>query len=420
MRDRALQIGLFGTFDLENYGDLLFPLIAEAELRERLGTVTLHRFSYNARTPPDWPYTVTSLTELPRMGSHLDGVLIGGGFIVRFGKTIADGYGPPTPAIHHPTGYWLTPALIALQHGIPLMWNAPSVDCNYIPGWADPLLQLTIAHSRYIAVRDEASQAALARFVEKEPIVLMPDTAFGVARFLDDRCPSVEFNRLRQASGLNGPYIVVQAIHGLDSFLGFVKNHAHLLRDFRFVALPIGPVLGDHEAILEDHLPGLIRLPVWPHPLLLAEVISQAAAVVGESYHLAVTALAFGVPVFCSADLTAGKYTGLAGFETIYPLPKETETDPLWFVTCIGKTAPTPAALAAREQLTQHWDRIATEINKGSTGTQRAVSEFMQSLPGLFESVASAELKSFLTSPSWKVTAPARFVMRNLKRLVRK
>ena len=91
MRDRALQIGLFGTFDLENYGDLLFPLIAEAELRERLGTVTLHRFSYNARTPPDWPYTITSLTELPRMGGHLDGVLIGGGFIVRFGKTIVDG-----------------------------------------------------------------------------------------------------------------------------------------------------------------------------------------------------------------------------------------------------------------------------------------------------------------------------------------
>ena len=420
MRDRALQIGLFGTFDVENYGDLLFPLIAEAELRERLEAVTLHRFSYNARTPPDWPYTVTSLTELPRMGGHLDGVLIGGGFIVRFGKTIVDGYGPPTPAIHHPTGYWLTPALLALQHGIPLIWNAPSVDCNYIPGWADPLLQLAIAHSRYIAVRDQASQSALARFVEKEPIALMPDTAFGISRLLDDRFPSVEFNRLRQASGLNGPYIVVQAIRGLDSFLRFVKKHSDLLRDFRMVALPIGPVLGDHEAILQDAMPGFLRLRVWPHPLLLAEVISQAAAVVGESYHLAVTTLTFGVPVFCSADLSDGKYTGLAGFETIYPLPKETDTDPLWFVTRLGKTAPTPAALAARDQLALHWDRIAVEIDKGSTGTQRAVSEFLQSLPGLLESVQSAELRRVLTSPSWKVTAPARFVMRNLKRLVRK
>ena len=161
MRDREWQIGLCGTFDVENYGDLLFPLIAEAELTERLGTVKLHRFSYHARTPPNWPYTVTSVTEFPRMAAILDGVLIGGGFIIRFDKEVAPGYSPPTPEIHHPTGYWLTPALIALQHGIPLIWNVPGMDCNDIPGWAEPLMQLALAHSRYIRVRDEPSRAAL-------------------------------------------------------------------------------------------------------------------------------------------------------------------------------------------------------------------------------------------------------------------
>jgi lipopolysaccharide transport system ATP-binding protein len=420
-----LQIALFGTFDVENYGDLLFPLIAEAELTQRLGAVKVHRFSYHARTTLDWPYTVTSLTELPRMAGELDGVLIGGGFIIRFDKDVAPGYRPPTPAIHHPTGYWLTPALIALQHGIPLIWNAPGMDCNEIPAWADPLMQLALAHSRYITVRDEPSQAALARFVNKEPIAVMPDTAFGISRLLDERQPSVELNRLREASGLSGQYIVVQAAPGLDSFLSFVRRHSHLLRDFRFLALPIGPVLGDHEAILEDVLPDLIRLPVWPHPLLLTELISQAAAVVGQSYHLAITALAFGVPVFSSADLTVGKYTALSGFETIYPLPKETDTDPLWFVTRLGKTTPTRAALAARDQLAQHWDRVAAVIDDGSTDTQCAVSEFLQSLPNLLELAAGweaqgEELRRVLTSPSWKVTAPARFVMRNLKLLVRK
>src|SRR5437868_3713816 len=99
-RDRDWQIGLFGTFDVENYGDLLFPLIAEAELTERLGAVKIHPFSYHAKTPPDWPYTVISLTELPHMVDGLDGVLIGGGFLIRFDKDVAPGYGPPTP-IHH-------------------------------------------------------------------------------------------------------------------------------------------------------------------------------------------------------------------------------------------------------------------------------------------------------------------------------
>jgi len=452
MRDRALQIGLFGTFDLENYGDLLFPLVAEAELTERLGRVKVHRFSYNAKSTPDWPYVVTSLTELPRIAGDLDGVLIGGGFIIRFDKDVAPGYGPPTPAIHHPTGYWLTPALVALQRGIPLIWNAPGMHCNEIPTWAEPLMQVVFANSGYIVVRDEPSQEALARFVDHGEASVMPDTGFGISRLLDQREPSAEFNRLRETtSGLTGPYIVVQAIRGLDGFVNFVKKHRRLLRDFRFLELPIGPVLDDHEGVLGRDLPGLIRLHGWPHPLLLGELISHSAAVVGHSYHLAITALACGVPVFSSADLSVGKYTALSRFETIYSLPDAAKTDPAWFRTRVGKTTPTPAARAAAEQLAQHWDRVSAVLQNGSTGTQRAVSQFLQSLPGLLEAAptrgevapeasarriaelsrlldgARAEIRArddriatLLKSPSWKVTAPARFVTRNLKRLVRK
>ncbi len=53
MRESNWQVASFGTFDVENYGDLLFLLIAEAELSERLGSVKLHRFSYNAKEPPE-------------------------------------------------------------------------------------------------------------------------------------------------------------------------------------------------------------------------------------------------------------------------------------------------------------------------------------------------------------------------------
>jgi lipopolysaccharide transport system ATP-binding protein len=480
MRDRDWQIGLFGTFDVENYGDLLFPLIAEAELTKRLGSVNLHPFSYHARTPPDWPYTVESLTELPRMAPCLDGALIGGGFIIRFDKEVALGYAPPTPAIHHPTGYWLTPALIALQHGIPLIWNAPGMHCNDIPTWAQPLMKLVFELSRYIAVRDQPSQTALERFVDKVQIAVVPDTAFGVSLLVDDRRVSDELSRLRGASGLADRYIVVQAIGGLEPFLRFVRNHSDRLRDYQLVALPIGPVLGDHEAILGDDLPGLVRLPVWPHPLLLAELIRGAAAVVGHSYHLAISALAFGVPVFSSADLSVGKYTSWSGFETIFPLPNETETDAHLFITRLGRTAPSEAARTALNHLGHHWDRIAAIIREGATDTGPALDRFWQSLPGALETEATRqddavkaaeaqsaerqrrideltnllvktsesqnaerqrridELSKLLAlarveiagrderiarlydSPSWRVTEPARYLMRALKRLMGK
>jgi lipopolysaccharide transport system ATP-binding protein len=384
MKNHEWQIGVIGTFDVENYGDLLFPLVAEAELSARLGQIKLHCFSYHTKTPSRWPYAVTSVTELPQMIDHLDAMLIGGGFLIRFDKEVAPGYAPPRPTIHHPTGYWLTPALLALQHNVPLIWNAPGMHCNQIPVWANPLMELAFTHSSYIAVRDKLSQAALSPFNGKKEIAVVPDTAFGITRLFNEQL-SVEFHHLRQQSGLTGPYIIIQSALGLDNFLSFIKKHRQRLQNFQFLALPIGPVLHDHVAILGADLPGLVRLMDWPHPLLLAKLISQAEAVVGHSYHLAITALASGVPAFTLQDLSTGKYSALSGFGTIFQLAKLGEPDIDWFLARIGKTAPSIAACATLEQLAQHWDSVTAAIRAGSTTTGVWLNRFWQTLPRLLE-----------------------------------
>lgn len=388
MNDREWQIGVVGTFDLENYGDLLFPLIAEAELTERLGSVKLHRFSYHARTPPGWPYEVTPVAELASRTLPLDGLLVGGGFLIRFDKTVAPGYGPPTSAIHHPTGYWLTPALVALQRGIPVVWNAPGMHRNEIPAWAEPLLKLALDLSGRVAVRDAPSQAALARFTDAGRIAVVPDTAFGLPRLLAETSSS-ELVRLREAAGLSGPYVVVQAALGLETFARFVKKHADRFQGLRFLALPVGPVLGDDPAILERDLPEVVRLPSWPHPLLMAELISQAEAVVGHSYHLAITALASGVPAFTTQDLSQGKYSALADFDTIFHLPADREPDLEWFFARLGKAAPSRAVRATLDPLVEHWDRVADVLRAGPIGTPPALGRFWQELPELLESPAA-------------------------------
>jgi lipopolysaccharide transport system ATP-binding protein len=462
---REWQVGLVGTFDVDNYGDRLFPLIAEAELARRLDRVKLHCFSYGAKTPATWPYSVTSITELPRLAANLDGLLVGGGFSVRFDKRVAPGYGPPTPAVHHPTGFWLSPALIALQHGIPLLWNAPGVHYDDLPAWGDPLMELTFSQSSYIAVRDKPSRNALARFVGPDRITVVPDTAFGVGRLLAE-LPSLEFDRLRDTCGLTGQYIVIQAvrgIQGMDSCYCFLKRQAHRLGKFRFLALPIGPVNGDNIEFVDADLPGLVCLPTSPHPLLLAEIIRRAAAVMGPSYHLAITALTAGVPVFTPANLNVGKFAGLADFEGIYPLPTEHDTDPSCFLARLG-TAPIPPQVGdALDRLSEHWDRVVTTLWGGITDTPVAVGRFWQALPAVLEdavlrrdaAVAALDARSqamavleaqrasreqriaeltrllglarteiatrdrriagFLQSKSWKVTAPLRFVGKRLR-----
>nr|WP_238349506.1 polysaccharide pyruvyl transferase family protein [Pseudomonas sp. SWRI179] len=386
---RTWQVAIFGTFDVENYGDLLFPIIAEAELTRRLGSVNLHRFSYHGKTRPQWPYAVTSLTELPHVAASLDGVLIGGGFLIRFDKVVAHGYGPTTADIHHPTGYWLTPALIALQHAVPVMWNAPGMHCNDIPDWARPLLKMTLEQSQYVRVRDALSRDSLATLTQQAEIEVLPDTAFGLPRLIDEQQPSAEFIGLREQAGLTGPYIVIHAIHVVESFIKLFEDHAEAFQGYQFLVVPIGPVLGDDPSVIAGRLPGAVTLSFWPEPLLMAEILSQAQAVIGHSYHLAITALAFGVPVFCSADLTTGKYTALAGFDSLHALPDVATVDPQWFLARVGKTHPLPAARAAADQLVEHWDRVAAIIRQGKTASQPVLGAFLQHLPNLLE--ASAE-----------------------------
>jgi lipopolysaccharide transport system ATP-binding protein len=290
------------------------------------------------------------------------------------------------------------------------------------------------------------SKEALERFAAKDQIEVVPDTAFGISRLID-RPPSADFAGLCKAAGLTGQYIIVQATSGLDAFMRLVKSRSRRLQDYQ----PIGPVLGDSEEGLDGDLPRLVRLNSWPQPLLIAELISRAAAVVGHSYHLAITALACGVPVFSTADLTVGKYSGLAAFDTIFPVPCEAAGDSRRFVARLGKIEPSPSARAAADRVAQHWDRIAAMLKEGETRTQAAMNQFWQSLPTVLEAIRSDgesfqereqrkqidELKRSLArtaaelasrdkriaaiygSPSWRITAPLRFLMRKLKSLLR-
>jgi hypothetical protein len=391
MTQRPWHVGIVGTFDLENYGDLLFPLIAEAELRQRLGAVELRPFSYLTRTTPDWPYAVTSVAELPRVVGDLDALLIGGGFLLRFDKRIADGYAPPSPEIHHPTGYWLTPALMAQERGIPVLWNAPGMHRNEIPGWAEPLLALALGESAYISVRDHPTKAALSRFVDAERIVVMHDTAFGIARLLPAE-ESQGMQRLREIAGLKEPYLIVQPVRWRDEgFADFLERNAERFAPYQLLALPIGPVLGDRTEMLGDSLSRFVTLPYWPEPLLLAELISRASAVIGYSYHLAITAVAAGVPVFTSVDLAAGKFTALREHETVYPLSSIHEGGPDLFFSRLGKTAPAASALATLPRLDEHWNRIAATIQQGRRPVPPAFSRFWQTLPNLLEQSPTEE-----------------------------
>ena len=381
----SFHVGIVGTFDVENYGDLLFPLIAEAELRARLGDVRITAFSYHARNCAAWPYDVVSVADLPNVVGSLDALLIGGGFLIRFDKYVAPGYGPPDSSIHHPTGYWLTPALVAQQSGVPVVWNAPGMHCNDIPSWAEPILRLAIDGSAYVAVRDEPSREALARYATGGDVIAVPDTGFGIAHIAEPN--AARARAALDAAGVTKPYIVVQASTSQTWVGPFMKRHAAILADYQLVSIAISPVFGETPSALGDSWP-TANLGDCSDPLLMAGLIAGASGVIGHSYHLAITALTAGVPVFTPVDLDEGKYTVLRAFDNVHRVSDVRAKPPQWFKTRLGKSGASvaPALRDALQRVDAHWNRVGRVIREGKTPTTHApIGKFWQTLPAMLE-----------------------------------
>jgi Rps23 Pro-64 3,4-dihydroxylase Tpa1-like proline 4-hydroxylase len=383
-----LAVGICGTFDVENFGDLLFPIVAEAELSRRLGPVDVQRFSYFSKQPPDWPYAVASVADLQKKIGELSGILIGGGHLIRFDKMIAPNYLPPSDDIHHPTGYWLMPALLALQQGRPVVWNALGAYGD-IPAWAEPLMRVAIEDSSYVAVRDEVSRLTLLPFANGRDISIVPDTCFGISRIVDRQRPSRTYSALRHEIGLTRPYVVVQADARLRGFCRFVENHRKRFAGYQFVSVPIGPILGDNDSALAEFY-DLVRLPRWPNPMLMSELIGGACAVAGVSLHLAITALSFGLPAFRPQSEFEGKFIVLSQSDTVYAYPDDGNFDPNWFEQKLIESGSESDLQATFQALDVHWNKVAACLTTPPLNppSRDVFAAFAQRLPCLLETEA--------------------------------
>ena len=160
-----MKLAHFGTFDVENYGDLLFPLILERRLADFCDEFT-HISPVGG--PPLWQDCVRTvnfdafLQETPDIG----GVVIGGGHLIRALPAPLKAYEPDgdttyvrggTSSLVAYPSLWLGAAYIAARHNVPLCWNAPGVFAGFTPVAAE-LLQWTASVTDYLTVRDEASR----------------------------------------------------------------------------------------------------------------------------------------------------------------------------------------------------------------------------------------------------------------------
>ncbi len=295
-----MKVAHLGTFDVDNYGDLLFPLIAEW----RLPSVEwVHVSPVGEEVSFADAVDVIGVSGL--QGISIDALVVGGGNIVHLRRSPIKSYVS--------VGAFAYPSLIlgALKHSfrraIPLIFNGPSIRRLSMGYIERNMLKWVFRSANYSALRDEYS-AAWASENGARQVALIPDTAFDISRMWPLQAEACSAYKKKITVHVNNRYggcvhDTARAIDRVSQVLGG-----------EVCFLPIGPCHGDIEymQVIRD----LMKEP-W-HEIAdfslrgFAHAIAQSSIYVGSSMHGFITAMSYGVPgLLVLNDEPMEKFRGL-------------------------------------------------------------------------------------------------------------
>lgn len=402
-----------GTFDVANYGDLLFPLVLEQRLA---GVADEIVFVSPAGGPPvlsDSKPTL-SIEEFDDSTADVAGVVLGGGHLLHAG--------PPGVAKYRrdDLGYLLTyPRLCAFAAGLaadagaPLCLNAVGVVGPASPA-AARLTTWIASQAAYVTVRDRASMRFLRQAGVDEEIAVVVDSGLGVADLWSREELSQAYENAFRTRGREVPERPSLAIHLTSRFAS---------EEVAVLAQRIGRMAsaGDHVPVLialgrchrDDEIQRAVAQAIGSDCLLVDEpgslkevaaLIGGAEAYIGSSLHGMVTACALGT----RGALVADQMHKFVGFLEQFGLSRWLLSSWAEAEAALGDLLTVPidpwAAVgpAAKPVLDRHWSRIRSEIqavSRRSAGTglhrpERSAEPLVQSLlDGLLPEMVQAELE---------------------------
>ncbi|WP_422002595.1 polysaccharide pyruvyl transferase family protein [Reyranella sp.] len=307
-----------GMFDMCNFGDLLFPLVAAY----RLG---LHGLRVIPLSPTG--ATVGLADALPSMAIEAvlverqpaRGILLGGGYIIHnHPMHFLDQYESAALADWIGAGMWLGATMAAALQDIPVAWNAPGVPHPFARGQR-PIIDAALRAADYVSLRDEGSRDLLAP-PDDVALSIVPD-------------PIADLARMWPASRLEAPFRDFLARKGASRGQRFAAVHvrnrslagigsggmAAALDSFARqqgvcpILIAVGQSHEDDVTARDISRQMQVRHLVLDDPVSLVEiaaVIGNSAVYAGASLHGYVAAAAYGVPAVLVALPAYRKFAG--------------------------------------------------------------------------------------------------------------
>jgi len=363
------RVFLTGTFDVENYGDLLFPLIA----RQRLAALGVDVLPVSPTTTTTRFADAIAPIAVPDMFDpevQAEGVVIGGGYIIHSQSgDFLDAYREAGLGRHAYPSLWIGATIAAAIRDIPAMWNAPGAVVPFPRSRRETTVASVLRAADYVSVRDPGSLVFLDPPRDVTAVVT-PDTAAGLAELWSAKELDSAFYALIERKG-GDPDNAFWSIHLRLRSLGDMAIEelaAAIDRVARSMALrpllvAIGPSLGDGDAArhLAERLDTSPIVLDDPQTLIeMTAAIRGSRLYTGASFHGYVAAAAFGVPAIVVARPAHRKFDG---FVTQIGRPQDMArswTDAL----AMAEARPperdgTMIPPAVTEAVRLHWERIA-------------------------------------------------------------
>jgi polysaccharide pyruvyl transferase WcaK-like protein len=374
------RVALWGTFDVDNYGDHLFPRVATHEFGRR--GVAVDAFAPYGRlhpTPLDGglaaePLGPWSPERARELAASYQLVVVGGGELIHLNdRLLAPVYDTtPDELCRMAPSRWFVEGLgPELEAGCPVVWHGVGVP--WPPGEQEAeRLRAALAGRPYVTVRDRYSAQRLADAGVDRPVEVVPDSALLVNRVMPWAALSVRLEGLRGAGGYPAAGTTPVLLQGCDLLLPHLEEVVTAVERWRVaqrekaevVALVTGRCRGD--AVFADCVEQALgsrrvwRLPGTATVEDLAAAIAGGGVFVGSSLHGAITALAYGRPfvllnLYGEAKLDGfGDLTGLGG-----RVVHHASEIPAALEEAIADPAPAGLLESLQRRIDRHFDRLA-------------------------------------------------------------
>lgn len=314
------KIAQIGTFDIENFGDLLFPDV----LKNKMGNeYEIDLFSPIGGIKPFSEERVFPIESLEQKNKEekYEAIIIGGGDVIRTDCRICirnDVYGYSSePSLE----LWAYPILLAKKYNIPLIFNSVGITNDFTE---DEIffVKKILSYVDYFTVRDTEAQWTLEKagiFTSK----IVPDSVLTIKDLYSDDYLNQKYTMLVESKIVPNlaNYIIFQHnstnIDNPEYFNNVVKLLREVSMNHQVLLMPIGYIHDDDKVlqkIFDENIKNVYiinnKRKLTPEEMIA--IIKNSDGYMGTSMHGAVVSYAYNKKIMILNSMNSKKLHGFA------------------------------------------------------------------------------------------------------------